>query len=221
MWLIALLACGEKEQDTAQIEQSEPVTATLRLLSVTSGQAIPNIEVSSTQDSSITGDDGRGTVTVDANALYTIRTSDNSSMDHLYQGMAGTEDFEVVGFLVDRSTTNMVFSMMGVSQSSDKGIVVAALDEPDLSPAVGASAELNGGSDGAFIFGATSMPESGNSIVQGGSSFVFFPNVEPGTMSLEAFGAEGTSCVAYPSGDSQHDVVVEADAVSIVVFSCE
>ncbi len=221
MWLIALLACGEKEQDTAQVEQPEPIAATLRLLSVTSGQAISNIEVSSAQDSDVTGDDGRGTVTVDSNSIYTVRTNDTNSMDHLYQGVAGEEDFEVVGFLVDRSTTNMVFGMMGVSQSSDKGIVVAALDEPDLSPAVGASAQLNGGSDGAFIFGATSMPESGNSIVQGGASFVFFPNVEPGTLPLEAVGTEGTSCIAYPNGTSQYDVVIEADAVSIVVFSCQ
>ena len=110
---------------------------------------------------------------------------------------------------------------MNVSQSSDKGIVVAALDEPDLSPAVGASALLEGSSEDAFIFAGSGMPQSGNTITQGGSSFVFFPNVEVGSWSVEAFGMENTTCIAFPNGESTHSVSVEADAVSVVVFSCQ
>ena len=43
------------------------------------------------------------------------------------------EAFEVIGFLVNRRATDNVFAAMNISQSVDKGIVVAALDEPDLS----------------------------------------------------------------------------------------
>ena len=65
------------------------------------------------------------------------------------------------------------------------------------------------------------MPTSGNTIEQGGSSFVFFPNVDPGSWSLEGFGAEGTTCNSFPAGESVYSVNVESDAVSVVVFSCE
>ena len=65
------------------------------------------------------------------------------------------------------------------------------------------------------------MPESGNTITQGGSSFVFFPNVEIGNWSVEAFGLDDATCTAFPNGTSTHSVTVEADAVSVVVFSCQ
>ena len=220
IWILGLLACGEKTEDSGVVT-SAPVDATLRLLDVESGSPIPNILVASGDTSETTTDDGRATVSVDSNDMYTLRASDDSAMDHLYQGVAGEEAFEVVGFLVSRSTTNTVFSFMNVSQSSDKGIVVAALDKPDLSPAAGASALLEGSSEDAFIFNSMGMPTSGNTIEEGGSSFVFFPNVDVGSWSLEAFGAENTTCSAFPAGESTYTVAVEADAVSVVVFSCE
>ena len=218
--LIGLLACGDKTEDSGS-NSLPPIDATLRLLSVTSGSPIPDVLVSINDNDDITDESGRATVSVSSNSTYTLRASDDNSMDHLYQGIAGEDPFEVVGFLVDRGTTEMVFSLMNVSQGTDKGIVVAALDKPDLSPAVGASALLEGSADNAFVFAASGMPASGNTIVQGGSSFVFFPNVDVGSWSLEAFGAEGTTCTAFPAGESVYTVNVEADAVSIVVFSCE
>ena len=221
IWLFGILACGEKTEDSAQVEQPPSIEATLRLLSVTNGQSIPDIDVSSLQSSDVTGEDGRATVMVEATQPYSVRATDDGSMDHIYQGVAGSDNFEVVGFLVDRSTTNTVFSFMNVSQSSDKGIVVVALDELDLSPAVGASALLEDSSEGAFVFAGSGMPESGHTITQGGSSFVFFPNVEVGTKSVEAFGTENTTCIAFPNGVSTHSISVEADAVSVVVFSCQ
>ena len=222
IWLIGILACGDKSQDsgTAVIETT-PIDATLMLLSVNSGSPVPDISVSSGDSKDITGNDGRATVSVSSNSNYTIRTASDDAMDHLYQGTAGEDPFEVVGLLVSRRATESVFSSMNVSQSSDKGIVVAALDEPDLSPAGGAAALLNGSAEGAFIFGSDGMPASGNVIDEVGSSFVYFPNVEPGNQTLEAIGADGTTCRAFPIGDSVYPVNVEADAVSIVVFTCE
>ena len=222
-WLIGMLACGEKSEDsgTTTAVEAPPIDATLMLLSVNSGSPVPGISVSSGDSTDTTGDDGRATVSVSSNAAYTLRTASDDSMDHLYQGTAGNEEFEVVGLLVSRRATESVFSSMNVSQSPDKGIIVAALDEPDLTPAGGASALLDNSSEGAFIFGSDGMPASGNIIDEVGSSFVYFPNVEPGTRSLEAIGASGTTCGAFPAGDSVYSVNVEADAVSIVVFTCE
>ena len=220
IWLISLLACGDKTQDSGTNE-TPPIDATLRLLSVNDGSPISGISVSAANSTDTTGDDGRATVSVSSNTTYTLRATDPDSMDHLYQGTAGGEAFEVIGFLVNRRTTENVFAAMNVSQSADKGIVVAALDEPDLSPAGGASALLDESSDGAFIFGSNGMPTNGNVIDEVGSSVVYFPNVEPGSRTLEAIGAEGTICRAFPAGDSTYTVNVEADAVSVVVFSCE
>ena len=222
IWLIGILACGEKSEDsgTATVEAT-PIDATLMLLSVNSGSPVPDISVSSGDSTDITGEDGRATVSISSNSNYTLRTTSDESMDHLYQGTAGEDAFEVVGLLVSRRATESVFAAMNVSQSPDNGIVVAALDEPDLSPAGGASALLDNSAEGAFIFGSDGMPANGNVIDEVGSSFVYFPNVEPGARSLEAIGANGTTCTAFPAGDSVYTVNVEADAVSIVVFTCE
>lgn len=220
IWLISLLACGDKTEDSGTNE-IPPIDATLRLLSVNNGSPISGISVSSGDSIDTTSDDGRATVSVSSNDTYILRTTDADSMDHLYQGTAGEEAFEVIGFLVNRRTTENVFSAMNVSQSPDKGIVVAALDKPDLSPAGGASALLGDSSEDAFIFGSNGMPANGNTIDEAGSSVVYFPNVEPGVHSLEAIGAEGTTCKAFPAGDSMYTVSVEADAVSVVVYSCD
>ena len=218
MWLLlSLFACEEKQQDSSQ--DPTPINATLRLLSVTNGSSIADVTVDSEQSSSISGDDGRATVTVFAGENYSLNASQDGSMNHVYQGVSGSEDFEVVGFLVDRSTTNMVFSSMGVSQDSDKGIVVAALDKPDLSPAVGASATLDLESS-PFIFAASGFPEAGNEIQTGGSSFVFFPNVPTGNIEINTSFDDGL-CTAFPAGDSSYTVNVEEDTVSVVVFSCQ
>jgi hypothetical protein len=211
------LACGEKEPESQ--EEVTPISATLRLLSVTNGRSISDVNVDSEMDSSITGEDGRATVTITADEEYSLTASQEGSMNHVYQGIAGTEDFEIVGFLVDRSTTNMVFSSMGISQDSDKGIVVAALDKPDLSPAVDASATLDSDST-PFTFAASGFPEAGNVIQNGGSSFVFFPNVETGDIELTA-SYENGECTAFPAGESSNTVSVDEDTVSVVVYTCQ
>ena len=132
IWLIGILACGDKsEEDSGTTEvETTPVDATLMLLSVNSGSPVPDISVSSEGSTDITGDDGRAAVSVSSSSNYTLRTTSDDAMDHLYQGTAGEDAFEVVGLLVSRRATESVFAAMNVSQSADKGIVVAALDEP-------------------------------------------------------------------------------------------
>lgn len=221
-WILisGLLGCGNKDEDSGHSAMKyEPVNATLRLLSVVNGQPIANVSVASPDGSDTTGEDGRGTVEVHSSSNYTIVASQANTMNHAYHGVAGSESFEVVGFLVDRSTTNTVFSMMGVSQDPANGIVVAALDNPDLTPAVGASASLNITGAEPFIFGASGMPQSGDTIQAGGSSFVFFPNVPTGITAVNGMGFENT-CHVFPSGSDSLEIVVDADSVHVVVFSC-
>jgi len=220
-WMIlnlTLMGCGDKATDTGTVEV-EPVNATLRLLSVTNGQPISDVSVESDRGSELTGDDGRATVEVLGNSTYQMTASQTNSMNHIYHGVTGTDDFEVVGFLVDRSTTSAVFSMMGVNQDAANGIVVAALDNPDLSPAVGASASISASDSTPFIFGASGMPENGDTIQSGGGSFVFFPNVPTGTLSVSGLGQNET-CNTFPAGNDSLTIDVEPDTVHVVVFSC-
>ena len=215
---LALMACDEKETDTGT-EIVEPIDATLRLLSVVNGQPISEVSVTSEFGSEITGDDGRATVEVSGGSNYQITASQANTMNHVYHGVTSTEDFEVVGFLVDRSTTGTVFSMMGVTQDPANGIVVAALDNPDLSPAVGASASISASDTTPFIFGSSGMPENGDTIQNGGGSFVFFPNVSTGTVSVSGIGQDST-CNVFPAGSDNLAIDVEPDTVHIVVFAC-
>lgn len=220
-WMIfglTLVGCGEKEEDTSTTTVA-PVNATLRLLSVTNGQPISEVAVISDRGTGITGEDGRATVEVLSDSNYQVSASQSNTMNHIYHGVTGSDDFEIVGFLVDRSTTSMVFSMMGVNQDAANGIVVAALDNPDLSPSVGASASISASDITPFIFGASGMPENGNTIQSGGGSFVFFPNVPTGSLSVSGLGLDKT-CHTFPEGNDSLTIDVESDTVHIVVFSC-
>ena len=69
IWLIGILACGDKSEDSGTTEvETTPVDATLMLLSVNSGSPVPDISVSSEGSTDITGDDGRATVSVSSNS---------------------------------------------------------------------------------------------------------------------------------------------------------
>ena len=97
IWLFGLLACGDKTEDSGT-PPTPPIDATLRLLSVTSGSSISDVMVSANDNSNRTDENGRATVSVSSNSSYTLRASDENTMDHLYQGIAGSDPFEVVGF---------------------------------------------------------------------------------------------------------------------------
>ena len=222
--LLSVLACEEKHSDTSAIIEPETISATLHLLSAVNGSNQEGVMVQSDFDeiNSPTGDDGKAAVFVEQSSFYSIRASKDDSMEHIYQGQAGTEDFEIVGFFVDRSTTETVYAYLGKEVEAGKGIVVAALDYPDLSPVYGASANLDSSND-SFVFGSQSIPKEGNQLEEGGSSFVFFPNLDPGTVKLSIQAPAEVSCHSFPAGepDVEYSVDVYADSVSIVVFQCD
>ena len=145
--------------------------------------------------------------------------------EHIYQGVAA-EDFLIVGFWSIAQPVQ-VFQLGSATQNrfgvdSSTGVVVVAMDTPSLAPAVGAQAELvvdGNDFDKSFIFGPA-YPELGDTIISGGGSFVFFPNVPAGTAEITATGANGTSCRSAPAGPTsgRFTVDVEPDTVSVAVF---
>ena len=151
---------------------------------------------------------------------YTLRTTSDDAMDHLYQGTAGEEAFEVVGFLVSRRTTENVFAAMNVSQSADKGIVVAALDEPDLSPLEALLHCSATPQKGLLSLVQTVCPPVEMSLMKWALPLSIFQMsnqaTKPGSHRYR-----WNDLQRFPAGDSVYTVNVEADAVSIVVFTCE
>ena len=234
MLIMLMMACGGQEKDTSVVEpQARLVAAELRLLSVINSAPLDEVEVASNWESStaLTDESGTAELPVLSNDTYRLSAS-MGDLEHIYQGVAGEEDFLIVGFLVDRSTTVQVFSLLESSNpeldleyDSSTGVVVVAMDTPSLAPAVGAQAELivdGSPFDKSFIFGP-GYPELGDTIISGGGSFVFFPNVPAGTAEITASGANGTSCRSAPAGPNNglFTVDVEADTVSVAVFVCE
>ena len=234
MWSLLLLACTDAKEDTA-LPAPEPrlISSQIRLLNVINSAPLDEVEVTSGWEETVALTDESGTAELPVLSNDTYRLSASiGDLEHIYQGVAGEEDFLIVGFLVDRSTTVQVFQLLESSNpeidlehDSSTGVVVVAMDTPSLAPAIGAQAELvvdGSAFDKSFIFGPA-YPELGDTIISGGGSFVFFPNVPAGTAEITATGANGTSCRSAPGGSTngRFTVDVEADTVSVAVFVCE
>ena len=220
---ISFLACEEKERPEEE-ETVQSVEATMHLLSAidNSNQSEIPIYSSFENEERLTEDDGKIPVLVEQNAIYNIHAGTSATMNHIYQGWAGQDDFTLVGYLVDRATTESVYAYLQLELEAGKGIVVAALDYSDLSPVYGAEAEISN-SEQAFIFGTQGLPAEGNILTEGGASFVFFPNVEPGQATISITPPENVSCASYPSGSDGDNFTVDvyADTVSVAVFQCQ
>ena len=136
-------------------------------------------------------------------------------------GMAGEDDFTFISYMSDRTLTGQVMGMLGRSADPAKGFLVVGLDQPDLSPAVGASAEIDASADATFLLGARG-PVEGSEITSAVGGFVTFANVTPGPVEITVTPAEGERCVLFPAGDADPVTVgVYADAVTIITFHCD
>ena len=217
-----LFSCAVDAPDPAEEKDPEATEATLLLLGAMDNAPLSGVPVSSDADmeEATTGSDGRATVAVHQSAPYFI--SAGADLEHVYQGVAGSEPFEVIGYLSDRSTTQSVYGFLGLSMEPSKGILVVAMDYPDLRPVSGASASVSADSDEPFVFGAA-MPSAGDTLLQNGASFVSFPNAGTGPASISVEPPEGVECFSFPGGTESNslDVEVYADTVTVAVFECE
>ena len=221
--MLWLLSCTPASDTAAPDDTLEPeaaaVTATLTLLDVVSGAPLEGVSVSLESESTATDSTGSASLLVPAEQPFTL-LADSGDLPHRYHGLAGGEDFSIVGFLATQSITSQVYGMLGLSFDDTQGVVVAAMDLADLSPAYGASAALSTGTDGSFVFGPT-LPESGDTLVDGGSSVVFFPNIPPGSAELTVTPPAGLSCALIDAGIDAVEVPVVAGEVTVAVFVCQ
>jgi len=199
-----------------------PINATARLLDPMSGGGLVDLTVTSPFDgaSCTSESDGRCTVVVAADQPFALDVTGDAILPHRLQGEAADEAFETISFVANASLTDQIYGLLGVSRDPNKGTVVVGLDNPDLSPAYGASASIDAPADLTFVFG-TSRPIEGDALVEGGFSIVTFVNVEPGAVTVTPTGAAGTNCLAAPAEQSSDfDVEVAAAVISVVSFIC-
>jgi len=227
VWLVGLLGCGSSSvEDTAAgsqvddtAETAAMVSARLTLLDTVSSAPIGGVSVSTDSESGQTDENGQVQLNVSANAPFAL-TADNGDLVHHYVGHSAEQDLSMIGFLASTAITNQVYGMLGLSMNNEKGIVVAAIDLTDLSPAYGAAAALDVSNDGSFVFGTT-VPVSGDTLIDGGSSVVFFPNVEPGAATISVTPPDGLQCGLIDTGEDSFTVDVVAGEVTVAVFICD
>jgi hypothetical protein len=207
--------------DTAE-EAPVPVQATARLLDPMSGRGVEGLSVTGWDGSSCeTGADGACAVEAPGGQPFFLDVTGDSVLPHRLQGEAADAAFETISFVANATLTDQIYGLVGVERDPEKGTVVVGLDNPDLSPAYGASAAIDGSAEVTFVLGA-GRPIEGNVLLDGGFSIVTFVNVEPGFAAVTTSGAGDTSCMAAPAKRSPgFDVEVVAGVISVVSFICE
>ena len=202
--------------------QGAAVAATARLLDPY-GVRLEGVSVSNVDSDATCTTDERGecVLEVAGESGFQLAVVDDSVLEHRLFGQAGTEPFTTISFVATGPLTNQIYGLLGVRRDRSKGTIVVGLDNPDLSPATGASAAIDADSEVVFVLGAR-LPELGDTLVVGGQSIVTFVNVPPGPVTVTASGAEGTTCEVAPVRDvATHTIESVADAVSVVTFICE
>jgi len=198
---------------------SNTVEASVGLIDAVSGTAPAGAEITFA-DETVIVEQGTAAVDVPSGAPFEILAdAPGYSRYHLF-GLAGTADFELVSFVSSDSLTSQVMTMLGETLDDSRGILVVGMDTPSLQPAVGASVSIDADSGQPFIF-AGQVPEHGNEVIEGGSSFVSFPNTSPGPVQLTVTPPDGQACHAYPGPGEMNEIDVHAGDVSVVSYTCE
>ena len=156
--LLFFLGCNSSSKDSA--EPFVPlVSVDIQILDAMTG-AKSGVVLTTEHSSESTDTEGKATVLVSGQQDVTISAQASGYMDHHLVGIVQTEGFTMVSLIASRSTTSQVYSMLGISVDESKRVLIVALDDPNLAPATGASAEISSGHDAAFVFTATGVQQS-------------------------------------------------------------
>jgi hypothetical protein len=218
---LSFLGCPSSQEDTYQ--EPESIRARLHLLSAINMSNQSEVPTYSTFENieTSTEEDGKVDLKVALSSPYQIHARNSLTMNHVYQGKTGEEDFEFIGHLIDRATLESIYANLNFDFETGKGLVIASLNYSDWTPVYGASVGDNPTT--SFILAAQSRPELGNALYEGDSPLVFFPNIEAGFWATDITPPQDVSCYSFPGGVNLNDVLVEvfADTISVVVFQCQ
>ena len=196
------------------------VDATVRILDAMTGSGMADVSAQNRDgDEETTDNGGLATLPVPAEDTFSILLKRSDAIDHLLFGPTGTDDFTYITFMATQTLVSGVSAMLGASIESGTGVVVVGIDYDDLSPAVGASAALDGEHSEPWVLGSAGA-SFGDTILPGGMGMVAFSNVQPGTINVNVTPPDDAACTAHPGGGEMPAVPVEADTVTVVTFHC-
>lgn len=135
--LFLLLGCNSSPKDSA--EPFVPlVSVDVQILDSMTGVK-GGVVLTTEHSSESTDTEGKATVLVTGQQDVTITAQASGYMDHHLVGTVQRDGFSMVSLLVSRSTTSQVYSMLEISVDVSKGVLIVALNDPNLVPATGAS----------------------------------------------------------------------------------
>ena len=212
----------EKTTETAE-PQPKPVLVDVLLLDAIQGDAMGNVTLTSTLDSQTTDNTGTATILVEEETNITIEASAGGYPPHHLELASGRINYEVVSLMASSTASVQIYGLLSPPLIPDesKGIVIVALDNPDLSPAVGAKASISVESDDSFVLTGISA-QYGNEVLPNGGGFVAIPNVAPGEATISVESPEGSTCVHHVAGETEQATIdIKASTVHVVFFICQ
>jgi len=205
---LLLIGCtntkNSNTEDTA--EEALPVSVSVQLLDAMGGDLPENIKLISSIEEQTLDASAAGSILVPGESQFKIQVEAPGYVTHQLVAMSSQQDTSLVTLLATESISLQMYGMLDLEADPEKGTLVVALDHPDLSPAAGASAEIDSSHDGAFVLGA--MGASFSNVVPSSAGFVTFSNVEPGPTHISVTPPEGESCWFHEAGGEDATVNV-------------
>ena len=217
------LGCEPKNTTDSAEPQPKPVLVEVTILDAIQGDAMGNVTLTSTLDSQTTGSDGTATILVNEESAITIETSTGGYPPHHLELYSGRTNYSVVSLMASNTASEQLYGFLSPALIPDpsKGIVIVALDNPDLSPAVGAKASISAESDDPFIMTSLSV-QYGNEVLSNAGGFVAIPNVAAGEAIISVESPEGSTCTHHVAGETEKATIeVLASTVHVVFFICQ
>lgn len=216
-----LFACGEEKTDSAE-PLPKPVLVDITLIDAIRGESMGNATLSSTLDEQTTDTTGTASILVQEEQAVTVVATAPGYIPHHLELFSGRVNYSAVSLMASREAGVQIYNLLNPSLEVkvDRGIIIVALDNPDLTPAVGAKASISGNSDDPFILTNISA-NYGDEVTSSAAGFVAFPNVEAGSHTITVTSPEGKTCVHHVAGATETATIdVLADTVHVVFFVC-
>lgn len=220
--LLLCFSCTTNKDIDSSEPLPKPVLVEIMLLDAISRDRMNNVHLTSSLDQQTTDNEGQATILVDEEQQITVEATASGYMPHHLELYSGRINYSATSFMASRTAADQVYSLLSpsITVASSKGIIIVALDNPDLSPAIGATASIDSQSDDPFVLTAISANYS-NEILPNAAGFVAFPNVTPGETTITVQSPEGSTCVHHSAGATESaSITVLADTVHVVFFMC-
>ena len=210
---------SDTNETETETEEQLPVTVSVQLLDITGGDLPAGITLTSDLEEITLDASSAGEIQVPGNSQFEIMVEAEEYVPHRFTAMAGEEDLSLVSFFAAENLSLAMYGMLDLEANPEKGILVVAVDNPDLSPAVGAAVSIDTEHDGAFVMAGMGVDFS--NIVSAFGGFVAFPNVAPGETSIEITPPEGKTCWFHAAGDEGATVEIATGQATVAFFICD